>query len=187
MIMARIEQHASDLVRDTPQYVKDKIAQNVYNSDLAYFHSAELSLEYRRTTGKPKSACNLAAGLLYGVAESTIRDRVRVFLAVPVDMREEISMPASYWREACTGTGGDEFKLIENVTQIMEHRDAYGQLPSIDTVRGWNSKHNGILVWRSRLESLLTTIEKLIHDPLAPSKIVGFLRGVATYLQGENK
>lgn len=179
----RIEEHAAELTRDTPQYVKDKIAQNVYNSDLAYWHSAELSLEYRRTTGKPKSACNLATGLLYGCAEATIRDRVRVFLSVPIGMREEINMPASYWREACTGTGGDEFKLIENVTQIMEHKEAWGSMPSIETVRGWNSPKNGMLVWKARIESLLTTIEKLLHDPLVPSKIVGFLRGVATYLK----
>lgn len=179
----RIEEHAAELTRGTPQYVKDKIAQNVYNSDLAFWHSAELSLEYRRTTGKPKSACNLAAGLLYGVAEATIRDRVRVFLSVPQDMRDEITMPASYWREAVTGTDGDQMKLIENVTQIMEHREAYNQMPSIDTVRGWNSPKNGLLVWKSRIASLLTTIEKLLHDPLTPKKIVGFLRGVAEYLK----
>ena len=179
----RIEEHSAELVRDTPQYVKDKIAQNVYNSDLAYWHSAELSLEYRRTTGKPKSACNLATGLLYGCAEATIRDRVRVFLAVPADMREEISMPASYWREACTGTGGDTDKLLENVTQIMEHRDAYSALPSIDTVRGWNSEHNHLLVWKSRLISLITTAEKIVFDEQTPKKIAGFLRGVIEYLK----
>ena len=179
----RIEEHAEQLVCDTPQYVKDKIAQNVYNSDLAYWHSAELSLEYRRTTGKPKSACNMASGLLYGVAEATIRDRVRVFLSVPQDMRDEIQMSAGYWREACTGTGGDTDKLLENVTQIMEHQDAYGQLPSIDTVRGWSSEHNHLLVWKSRLISLITTAEKIIHDSQTPKKIAGFLRGVIEYLK----
>ena len=180
----RIEETAALLLRGIPQSRIKQAQDEVVNSDKTYWNSASLAIQLMEDNpDKPKSACQLCAGLVYNVAGSTIRDRVRVSLAVPVEMREEIAMPASFWREAVTGTDGDEFKLIENVTQIMEHRDAYGALPSIDTVRGWSSKHNGLLVWKARLASLLTTAEKIIHDELTPKKIAGFLRGVIEYLK----
>lgn len=182
----RIEEIASGIVNKTISGIKEKARRDVVNADVAYWASGELAVAYREQyPDEPVSACNMAAGLLYSCAEATIRDRVRVFLAVSEDMRAEISMPASYWREACTGTGGDTDKLLENVGQIMEHRDAYNQMPSIDTVRGWSSKHNHLLVWKSRLISLITTAEKIVFDEQTPKKIAGFLRGVIIYLQGE--
>ena len=181
----RIEEIASGIVDKTISGIKEKARRDVVNADVAYWASGELAISYREQyPDEPVAACNMAAGLLYNVAESTIRDRVRVYLNVSKDLREEIpQLSAAYWRECSTGVDGDSNKILENAMQVINHELKYGNKPSIDMVRGWRSPDNHLLVWKSRLISLITTAEKIVFDEQTPKKIAGFLRGVIEYLK----
>jgi len=167
----RIEEQASVLVRDTPRSMLDEAIQDVINEDDCYWRSAELAIWYRENTDAPVSACNMAAGLIYRRSESSIRDRVRVYHAVPEGLREELEfLTSSYWRECAVSD--DLQATVDRANQVSGHYYAYGKLPSIDTVRSWWNNEKADLVWRQRLGSVKSLIEKIIADPQTNRQIV---------------
>jgi len=129
----------------------------------------------------PKAAIHLAVALLYHCTDSTIRDRVYVCRRIPARLRALYpSITFHYWR-ACAQSG-DPIALAE---QIIAHKEAYGHLPSVNSVYGWlRNGGGGMPVWVLRMGSLLSTIDKIKNDPLLPDEIAGVIDQVGALIGG---
>lgn len=173
---------------------KQQAAEDVKHTSGAMWRSARLSLRLQAETDGELtvSACRLAVAELYGCADSTIRRREKAARLVDDELQDTYpDLTFSYWRTACDAHHLPEQTPLENmmdvICQIMEYREAFGKLPTVNTVEGWVYGEGGKLVWRSRLEGAESALEKVQQDTRAEQvarDLAGILRSyLVSYLE----
>ena len=178
--MANIESIAQEIYDNMPpEFVA--LVEGVRNRDeAARWESGRLSADYidEQDGRYPKTAVRMALAMRFGCSENTIRDREYIYRAVPEARR--VSHPLithRMWRIAIAATDPDDF-----VGQIEGYYEAWGKLPSIDTLLSWRRDNGGLdarFVWAQRLDRLRSYVDKLLHDEQAPREVKLLARWMA--------
>ena len=177
-----IESQAAEIIKAMPDEMVARITASRNAGDDARFEAGWLSAELLDELGDKyaKGAVRRAVGLMYHVTDGTIRNQEMTARIVSREMREAHPLLTfHYW----TATIKDGAVDMDMVMQIEEHEEAYGMIPPVATVRMW-AKDNGVVkkVWVSRVESIISTIEKIVEDEGTPEQVVIFLNYVSHVL-----
>lgn len=161
-----IETLAQDILSQLPVKVRDEAESLRAAGERERWASGDLSMSLidELSPRYPKAAVRLAVAILFHCTDTTIRDREWVCRRVPEYLRHQYpDLTYHYWR-ACAQSR----ELVSMANEILTHKDAYGKMPSVNTVYGWLNVDNRLPVWVLRMGSILTLMSKIRNDPRLP-------------------
>ena len=139
----------------------------------AYWGSGELSLELQKRyyPEYSKAACRKVVGQIYSIAGNTVRDRERVFAAVPVELRNALPfLQFSHWRNIIPATQEKANNMVIESAVMFEME---GKGPTVDQIISWreNEAMDATPPWIYRLQAGLEKLEMVRDDPRADPRI----------------
>ena len=139
----------------------------------AYWGSGELSIELQETYYPrfSKAAIRKTVGEIYSIAINTVRDRERVFIAVPTALRNALPyLKFSHWRNIVPA--GKE-KAEQMVWECVALYNAEGKGPSVDQILSWRDckRMDATPPWIYRFQDGLEKMEMVRDDPRADPQI----------------
>jgi hypothetical protein len=179
-----IEEWADEIQAELPESEREAIRQDAENEDLVRWRAGDRSIAWvqaYKNTDVPRTAVRLALAREYKWAEETIRDYERVSRAVPPELRNDHPiLTHRMWREVIPADD-----MMELVVQIEEYTEAHGHVPSLSQISAWRDDDDKPvrLLWHIRMESLESTLERLVNDPRADVHVRQYLREVLAKVQ----
>lgn len=159
--LSNIEAQARLIDRDImTEADKEQAERDVSGESDSKWNSARLSVRLQdETEGElSKTAVRLAVARRYHCSDETIRRREKAARLVSPKLQAAYPLLTfTYWRAIVDAD--DPFKIL---AEVMGYAEAYGDLPSVNTVEGWvyGDGNNMAMPWRLRFERIVTTLEK---------------------------
>ena len=139
-----MEKIAQKIYDSIPQEDKERAAQNNVYYDDTCWHCGKVALEQIEKYPSHIMAVYSAVSRLCHVSKDTVRERARIFALVGEFVPQYPALMYSHWRAACGMNSQHGLPGISVIaTQAEEYSSAWGELPSVDTMRSWVSEANG--------------------------------------------
>lgn len=172
--MSRVEAEAQDILDALPVSFLREAESHRAAGERERWASGDQAVELiaELFPARSKAGIRLALARLYHCATGTIRDREYVCARIDSSMRARYPMITFHYWRACAQSR----RPIEMADQIMAYAEAYGKLPSVDSVYGWVHDSGMVLpVWLMRVNALFDRITRIKNDPLLPSSVAAVL------------
>ena len=140
--------------------------------------------------GRPYSKTAIRRTVGYRIKKSghTVRNYEWVASHVTPALRSDYpSLTFEYWRVCCNAKTKEhetkEDAVIRMAEEIIEHRDAWGDMPSLDEVWGWLKKNGDIeLPYIGRIRGIIASCDAVIEDARTPAEVREYLASVREWL-----
>lgn len=176
---------------------KDEAQRAVASTSYSQWSAARLAQRLIvETEGElSTTAVYMSVASLYHIKETTARRMCYVAQTIPEGLADAHPLLTfNHWKVAADAKHLKRRARIESILdivfQIEAYHEAYGKLPTINTVNSWvyrGDNHKTNTVWRSRTEGVTSQLDKIFNDPKTPKELrplIGWVRAMlSSYLE----